>query len=164
MCRSKMKISIFFILAFCVAGLTVAKEFDYRNVLEAGTGRVGDVLVRYLTWSEDYCIVIQNLVFGGDGKVSAEKEICSLEGKRFSNGYADVDLKKGVFEDGKLFLELGVTPLRSFGETIMTCEVVFHDGVADHLACKEKLTEENCTCNSEKLDSRTSKVATEGAR
>jgi hypothetical protein len=159
-----MKTSFFVMLVFCLVGLTEAKEFDYRNVLEAGTGRVGDVLVRYLTWSEDYCIVIQNLVFGGDGKVSAEKKICSLEGKRFSDGYADVDLKRGVFEDGKLFLELGVTPLQPIGETIMTCEVVFHDGVADHLACKEKLTEENCTCSSGKLDSRTSEVATEGAR
>jgi hypothetical protein len=108
--------------------------------------------------------VIQNLVPGGRGTVSAEKKICSLEGKRFSNGYADVDLKRGVFEDGKLFLELGVTPLQPIGETIMTCEVVFHDGVADHLACKEKLTEENCTCNSEKSDSRASEVVTEGAR
>ncbi|VVO35573.1 hypothetical protein PS723_05342 [Pseudomonas fluorescens] len=69
-----VKISFFVILAFCLAGLAEAKEFDYRNVPEAGTGRVGDNLVRYLVWSEDHCIVIQNMVFGGNGKVSAEKK------------------------------------------------------------------------------------------
>lgn len=145
-----MKMSFFVILAFCLAGLTEAqyKEFDYRNVLEAGTGRVGDNLVRYLVWSEDHCIVIQNMVFGGSGKVSAEKKICSLEGKRFSNDYAEVDFKKGSFEEGRLFLDLEVYPLRLVDKVIMTCEVVFNDGVADHLSCKEKLTEENCTCNS----------------
>lgn len=160
-----MKIPILFVLMFCVASMIKAEGLDYSKVLYAGTGSVAGVpIVRYLAWSEDNCIVIQNLVPGGRGTVSAEKKICSLEGKRFSNGYADVDLKKGVFEDGKLFLELGVTPLQPIGETIMTCEVVFHDGVADHLACKEKLTEENCTCSSEKFNSRISEVATEGAR
>ncbi|VVO41826.1 hypothetical protein PS691_05814 [Pseudomonas fluorescens] len=81
--------------------------------------------------------MIQNLVPGGRGTVSAEKKICSLEGKRFSNGYAEVDFKKGSFEDGKLFLDLEVYPLRLVDKVIMTCEVVFNDGVADHLACKE---------------------------
>ena len=160
-----MKVPILFVLMFCMASMIKAEGIDYSKVLYAGTGSVVEApIVRYLAWSEDNCIVIQNLVPGGRGTVSAEKKICSLEGKRFSNGYADVDLKRGVFEDGKLFLELGVTPLQPIGEIIMTCEVVFHDGVADHLACKEKLTEENCTCSSGKLDSRTSEVATEGAR
>jgi hypothetical protein len=138
-----MKISALFVLVFLAVGLAEAKEFDYRRVLMAGTNSVGDMFVRYLYPSEEGCIVIQNLVPGGRGKVSAEKEICSLDGRSF-NDYTAVDLKGGEFKDGKLFLELGVTPLQPIGEIIMTCEVVFHNGVADHLACKEKLTEENC--------------------
>lgn len=150
---------------FCVASMIKAEGVDYSKVLYAGTGSVSEVpIVRYLAWSEDICIVIQNLVPGGRGTVSAEKRICSLEGKRFSNGYAAVDFKEGVFKDGKLFFELGVTPLQPVGETVVSCEVVFHDGVAEHLACKEKLPEENCTCGFEKLDSRISEVETEGAR
>ncbi len=90
-----MKISFFVMLVFCLVGLTEAKGIDYSKVLYAGTGSVVEAsIVRYLAWLEDNCIVIQNLVPGGRGTVSAEKKICSLEGKRFSNGYADVDLKK----------------------------------------------------------------------
>ncbi|UVJ45621.1 hypothetical protein NVV94_08745 [Pseudomonas sp. LS1212] len=148
-----MKIYFLFTLAFLAAGSTEAKEFDYSRVLMAGTDRVGDLFVRYLYPSEEGCIVIQNLVPGGRGKVSAEKEICSLDGRSFDD-YTAVDLKAGNFKDGKLFLELGVTPLQPVGETVKTCEVVFHGGVADHLSCKEKLTKENGACNSEALDSR----------
>lgn len=162
----RVKVSIFFALVLCAVGLVEAKEFDYRRVLMAGTGDVGNLFVRYLLSSEESCIVIQNLVPGGKGKVSAEKKICSLDEKNFDDGYAVVDFKEGVFKDGKLFFEIGFTPLQPVGETVMSCEVVFYDGLADHLSCKKKseLTEENCTCNSEKLDSRTSEVATEGAR
>ena len=130
-----MKI-IIAVIALTVGSMAESKETDYINLESAGTGRVGDQLVRYLAWSRNDCIVVQNLVLGGDGQVSAQKEICSLNGKNFNDGYTDVSLKKGMFQEGKLFFELGVTSLRQTGEKIMICEVVFRGSLADHLSCQ----------------------------
>ncbi|WP_150806615.1 hypothetical protein [Pseudomonas fluorescens] len=97
---------------------------------------------------------------------SQQRKNLLIRRKAFSNGYAEVDFKKGSFEGGKLFLDLAVYPLRLVDKVIMTCEVVFHDGLADHLSCKKKeeRTVEYCTCGSAKLDSRVSKVTTATAR
>lgn len=129
-------------LAFAVTAAAEASEVDYSKVLYSGTGAVAGIpIVRYLAWSDD-CVVIQNLVPGGNGTVSAEKNICSVNGEKISNGYADVDFKKGTFVDEKLFIELGITPLQPVGEKVMTCEVIFDSGLADHLSCKEKIEKE----------------------
>jgi hypothetical protein len=122
-------------LALSLANFTEAKEFDYARVLMAGTGEVGNIFVRYLYSSENPCLVIQSLVPGGKGKVSAQQEICSLDGKSFYDGYTYVDFKSGRFENGKLFFDVGITPLKSAGETPLLCEVIFKDELADHLSC-----------------------------
>ena len=121
------------------------KKLDYDGVVYAGTGSVAGIpIVRYLAWSEDACILIQNMIPRGRGEVSAEKKICSLEGASFYKGSGGVDFKEGVFRDGKLFFELGVIPLDGLDETIKYCEVVFDNGVADHLSCKDKAFDHEC--------------------
>ena len=60
-----------------------AKGFDYRRVILAGTGDVGELFVRFLVLSGGgCCLIIQNLVPGGSGKVLGEKSICSMDGKK----------------------------------------------------------------------------------
>lgn len=131
-----------------MVGLVNAGDFDYRDVLEAGTGSVGEHLVRYLVWSEDGCIVIQNLIPGVKYGVSAEAKICSYDNKSFYAGYAAVDFKSGYFKKDRLFFELGFYPLRGIGETNMICEVVFSNGLADHLSCQEyDEAAGDCECN-----------------
>lgn len=131
------KIFALFVMFF-FASKTIAKDFDYRDVAMAGTGGVGSLFVRYLISFNDTCLLIQNLVPGKLGAVSAQKKICSLEGKRFDSGYSAIDFKEGTFKDGKLLFEVGVTPLEPVGETIMSCEVIFVHELPDHLSCKKK--------------------------
>ncbi|MDQ0123113.1 hypothetical protein J2W17_002060 [Pseudomonas lini] len=141
-----MKIIFLFVLAVFAAGVGEASEFNYKRVLMAGTGDVGNLLVRYLISSDESCIFIQNLLPGGKGTVSAEKKICSLAGKSFDDGYTAVDVKEGAFKDGKLLFKIGVTPLQPIGESIMSCEVIFYNGLADHLSCQEKVEINEVTC------------------
>lgn len=112
-----------------------ANAHDYSRVLIADTGRVGKELVRYLVLGESPCVVIQSLVPGGKGEISVESKICSYEGKGFWDGYTDVDVKRGYFEDNRLFLEIGFTPLQPIGETIRICEVIFQGSEAQGLNC-----------------------------
>ena len=146
-----MKTFFLFVLAVFAVGLGEASEFNYKGVIMAGTGDVGELLVRYLISSDESCIVIQNLLPGGRGTVSAEKKICSLAGKGFNDGYTAVDVKEGAFKDGKLLFKIGVTPLQPIGETVMSCEAIFYNGLADHLSCQEKeeINEVTCKCNTE---------------
>lgn len=142
-----MNVSVFFALLFCAIGMVEAKGFDYRRVILAGTGDVGELFVRFLVLSGEPCLIIQNLVSGGSGKVLGEKSICSIDGKKIEEDYAAVDFKNAVFEAGKLVFDVGVTPLQPIGETILSCEVVLSNGLSDHLFCKEKnlLNEGPCT-------------------
>lgn len=138
---------LFFALLF--ANQTIAKDFDYRNVAMAGSGSVGNLFVRYLLAFNEPCLLIQNLVPGKLGAVSGHKEICSLNGKNFDKDFAAIDFKEGVFRDGRLFFEIGITPFEPVGETVMSCEVIFSNELADHLSCKKKEgLEESChACN-----------------
>lgn len=133
-----MNKTYFLLFALICANNATAKDFDYRNVAMAGTGSVGDLFIRYLLPLNESCLFIQNLVPGKLGTVSAQKEICSLDGKEFDSGFTAVDFKEGVFKGGRLFFEIGVTPLEPVGETIMSCEVIFSRDLADHLSCKKK--------------------------
>lgn len=132
----QMKILLIAVIALFLLDITRAEDFNYRRVLMAGTGNIGNLFVRYLYSSETPCIFIQNLVPGGKGTVAAQKKICSINGKSFYDGYADVDFKRGTFENDKLSFEVGLTPLEPAGERIVNCEVVFIKGLADHLSCK----------------------------
>ena len=133
-----MNKTYFLLFALVCANQAIAKDFDYRNVAMAGTGSVGDLFIRYLLPLNESCLLIQNLVPGKLGEVSAQKEICSLDGKKIDSDFAAVDLKEGVFKGGRLFFEIGVTPFEPVGETIMSCEVIFSHELADHLFCKKK--------------------------
>lgn len=132
-----MKALMVFVLAACLTDLAEAGKFDYRDLSEAKTGRVGHLLVRYLAWTEDRCIIIQTLVFGGAGKVKAEKEICSLNGKAFYDGFTHVGLEEGWFKNGALFFNIETISLPPVVEEKLHCKVVFHNDLADHLSCKE---------------------------
>lgn len=141
-----MNVSVFIVLILCVIGVVEAKEHDYERVILAGTGDVGELLVRFLVLSGEPCLIIQNLAPGGRGKVSSEKDICSIDGEKFEDGYTAVEFKSGTFKDGRLVLEVGVTPLQPIGETVFSCEVVFFKDLAERLSCKEKkrLDEKSC--------------------
>jgi len=76
-----MNKTYFLLFALVFANQAIAKDFDYRNVGMAGTGSVGDLFIRYLLPLNESCLFIQNLVPGKLGEVSAQKEICSLDGK-----------------------------------------------------------------------------------
>ncbi|MEQ7921636.1 hypothetical protein ABQX22_20755 [Xanthomonas sp. WHRI 1810A] len=138
-----MKIFLIPALILSLAAPTDAKEFNYSRVLMAGTGDLGNTFVRYLYSSETPCLVIQSLVPGGKGKVSAQQEICSIDGKSFYDGYTYVDFKSGKFENGKLFFDVGITPLKSASETSVLCEVIFKDELADHLSCSLEYPDED---------------------
>ncbi|MEB2519732.1 hypothetical protein SOP85_30585 [Pseudomonas sp. YuFO20] len=141
-----MKASIFLVLLMCAASLVEAKEHDYKRVIMAGAGDVGELFIRFLLLSGESCLIIQNLVPGGGGSVSGEKAICSIDGKKIADDFAAVDFKVGDFRAGKLFFEIGVTPLQPIGEVVMFCEVIFSGGLADHLSCTEKdlVRKESC--------------------
>lgn len=130
---------IFSVMSFIflfVSDALGAGGFDCSRLLMAGTGRAGGQLVRYVITSQDACLAIHNLVPGGKGRISAESRICDLNGKDFNSDFADVDFKRGYFTDGRLFFEIGITPLNPIGEKIVNCEVKFVRGVADHLSCE----------------------------
>lgn len=126
-----------YFIGLCLFALAVfdVNAHDYSRVLMADTGRVGKELVRYLVLGGSPCIVIQSLVPGGRGKISLESEICSYEGKGFWDGYAAVEVKKSYFEDKRLFLEIGFTPLEPIGETTKICEVIFEGRKAEGMRC-----------------------------
>lgn len=133
-----MNISIFLVLLLCAVSLVEAKEHDYKRVIMAGTGDVGKLFVRFLLLSGESCLIVQSLVPGGGGEILGEKDICSIDGKKIADDYAAVDFKVGAFKAGKLVFEVGVTPLQPIGEIVMSCEIIFLNGLADHLSCKEK--------------------------
>lgn len=129
--------SIISLMIFSIKFAT-AEVIDYSDILFSGTGSAGgNHLVRYLAWSKDDCIIVQNLIPGGKGTISAAKDICSLDGQSFRRGFADVSFKSGNFRGNKLTLTLGFSPLRGSEEAVMDCEVVFYKGVANRLSCKK---------------------------
>ena len=116
---------------------SLAEDEGCNRVIQAGTGVIDGKLVRYLTFFDDPCIVIQTLKPGGRGGVNSENKVCSSDGKSFRSGYADVELKSGKFDGGKLYLEISLTPLEPAGEVIEQCEVIFLNEEFDGLRCAE---------------------------
>lgn len=131
-----MRKALLCLLFFCSVQ-ALAEGVDYKKISQARTGIINGKVVRYLSTFSDVCIVIQVLRSGGGGEVESESKVCSLNGKRFNDDYADVELKDGRFEGDKLILELGFTPLEPVGEKIMECELSFSAGVLAPLRCQD---------------------------
>ncbi|MNG69753.1 hypothetical protein D3C76_142160 [compost metagenome] len=131
-----MKFFLFLFAVFLFAMESAdSKELDYKLVLTAGTGTVDGRVVRFLTFFEDACLTVQNVVPGDVGRVAAEARICSLDGRDISSDFVDVTFKRGVFTDKGLFFDVSATPFRPLGERKLLCQVKFVQGVADHLSC-----------------------------
>jgi hypothetical protein len=111
---------------------------DYHLVSIAGNGRVGTLLVRYLTFGVDSCVYVQTFSPAGGNKLLSDQKLCSAAGESFVEDFSFVELKRGWFESDRLYLELGMTPLRAAGEMIKICEVLFENGKASHLQCIEE--------------------------
>ncbi|CAN7413014.1 hypothetical protein LJR232_002503 [Aquipseudomonas alcaligenes] len=133
-----MSRSILLLVFFCSMAMA-GDMLDYRQVSQAGSGVVGGKVIRYFAVFSNKCIVVQVLRPGGGAevKIDSENSICSLDGKSFNSDFADVDLKDGAFDSGKLILEIGFTPLIPTGEQVKKCEVIFAGEVARHLVCGE---------------------------
>ena len=149
------KVCVIAFFQFGLVAMVEATNFDCNNLSEAKTGRVDQLLVRYLAWTEDRCIIIQTLVFGGAGKVKVEKEICSLNGKSFYDGFTHVGLEEGRFKNGTLSFDIETISLPPIIEEKLHCKVIFYNDLADHLSCDKKdALPEAHECSCESFDSR----------
>lgn len=122
-------------LSLLSVGPVIANGHSYDQVVQADIGSIGKHIVRYLVFSGSPCIVVQTMVPGDGGKIVEENTICSLEGKSFWDGYADIYLRKAEFASDKLYFDMSVTPLYPTGEEIRVCEVLFEGLRADRLEC-----------------------------
>lgn len=113
---------------------TFSAELEYSDVYKADTGRIDNNSVRFIVTGRSPCIWIQNLVRGMPGKISAESQLCSLNGNSFMTDYAYVGIEKGYFHNNKLYMEISTTTKELVSDTL-TCEVMFDAGVAKRLKC-----------------------------
>src|SRR5471030_2473707 len=134
MCILHLTAYMFFGLAF-ISSVTAA-EFDYKRVYQADTGKIDKYIVRYLRSFDSPCVRVQSLLPGGKGKILKEKELCSIDGKSFLDGFTQVELKKGEFQDGKLTFMFEIMPLEPAPEFIKKCTVPFNDGAPQDLVCE----------------------------
>jgi hypothetical protein len=109
---------------------------DYSSVTQSKTGRVGPYLIRYLVFPDAPCLIFESSMLGAP-VVSKESRICSYKENEFFNGYAFVDILDGHFSNGKLFLRIEFTPLRSSELVLELCEVRFSGEEAVGLFCGE---------------------------
>ncbi|QBR32400.1 MULTISPECIES: hypothetical protein [Pseudomonas] len=119
----------------CLSSATAA-EFDYKRVYQADAGKVGKYIVRYLRTFDSPCIRVQSLVPGGNGEIVKEKELCSVDGKSFLDGYTQVELKKGEFQEDKLTFLFEIMPLEPAPEFLKKCTIPFKDGAPQDLVCE----------------------------
>jgi hypothetical protein len=119
----------------CLSSATAA-EFDYKRVYQADAGKIGKYIVRYLRTFDSPCIRVQSLLPGGNGKIVKEKELCSIDGKSFLDGYTQVELKKGEFQEERLTFLFEIMPLEPAPEFLKQCTVPFKDGAPQDLVCE----------------------------
>lgn len=116
----------------------LSQSINYEHIYTAKTGQIDKYLVRYIQTFDNPCIIVQTIAPGTGGEVIKTKEICSIEGKKIENEYADVDLKNGSFEDNMLLLEIGITPITPTGETIKICTISLLGDTPQEIQCKTK--------------------------
>jgi hypothetical protein len=117
------------------APTSFSAELEYSDVYKADTGRIGNDSVRFIVTGRSPCIWIQKLVRGIPGKISAESQLCSINGHSFMTDYAYVGIQKGYFKNNKLYMEISTTTKELVSEAL-TCEVLFNVGAAQSLECR----------------------------
>ncbi|WP_248802771.1 hypothetical protein [Pseudomonas sp. MWU13-2100] len=133
--RTLYPISYIILGLACLSSATAA-EFDYKRVYQADAGKIDNYIVRYLRSFDSPCVRVQALLPGGKGEILKEKELCSIDGKSFLDGFTQVELKKGEFKEDKLILTFEIMPLEPAPEFIKKCIVPFKGGAPQDLVCE----------------------------
>ncbi|WP_139208415.1 MULTISPECIES: hypothetical protein [unclassified Pseudomonas] len=115
---------------------------NYSTVYEVKSERAGGELVRHIKRFDDDCFDIEILSAKQKWKVTSTLNLCSFEGKSFSNGFADVEFKDISFKADGLHFNLSTTPLEPIGEQIRECLIPISNNKLGKLQCSDVRTPE----------------------
>jgi len=111
------------------------RHMDYSKVTNAGLGRAGDLLVRYVLTADNPCLTIQHLKPGHPGVFLRDRTICSLGEARFDRDFALVDFKTVEFHDDRLSVEVEIIPSRRGRKVVRWCSIALQPDSIGDLAC-----------------------------
>jgi hypothetical protein len=114
-----------------------ADMLNYSAVADATSGRVGNVLARYLRMFEDACLYIETLSLDDNWSATSRASVCDLEGQLFSSDFTYVGFQDISFEIDGIHLTLSTTPLEPIGEETRKCFIPVTNGQIGRLQCSK---------------------------
>ncbi|MBV6752035.1 hypothetical protein KV580_17080 [Pseudomonas chlororaphis] len=126
-------------VTFIYTASTMAEEISYRSIFEVDSGRIGNVVARYLISRDNYpCLNVEILDPEKDWRISSSKKFCHFEGKSFRTDFTDAHFENISFSKEGIETTLSITPRALTGEERFTCMIPIEDKRIGNLNCNQQ--------------------------
>lgn len=115
---------------------------DISDIYKVKSGRIDDVLVRYIEKFYSICFSLQ-ILEPGSWRVLSEREFCDVNGKFFGSDFMDFNFEEVVFTSQGVKIVASVTPKFLAREEIRNCVIPIKDTKIGELSCGDAMDPKN---------------------